>query len=138
MAILSIGDLMSDKPIAAEPGAKISAVKRLMLEEGVKHVPIVQDGEVVGLVTDRDIKLAQSVSEDPSFHEHATANEVQVDDPYVVEISVPVVEVLGVMIERNIGSVVVIKNGRLCGMFTRFDACRALLDILSSRSQNDG
>ncbi len=137
MRVLSVGDLMSDKPVAAAPGAKISVVKRLMLEEGIKHLPIVQDGAVVGLVTDRDIKLAQSVSDDPAFHEHATVNSVQVDEPYVVEVTAPVVEVLGAMIERNIGSAVVVRNGHLCGMFTRLDACRALLDILSSPRGRD-
>ncbi len=135
MAVLNIGDLLSGQPVTVAPGTKINVLKRLMLEHGVKHVPIVNDSEVVGLVTDRDIKLAQSVSSDPAFHDHATVEKVQVDDPYIVDVTAPAVEVLGVMVERNIGSAIVTDGGRLCGMFTRGDACRALQQILAARTE---
>jgi CBS domain-containing protein len=51
----------------------------------------------------------------------------------VVEMSAPLDEVAGEMAARHIGSAIVVRHGRLAGIFSAVDACRLLAEILRDR-----
>jgi acetoin utilization protein AcuB len=57
-------------------------------------------------------------------------HEAYVDRPCVVPASTPVAAVARTMAEHHIGSAIVTKNGKLVGIFTVTDACRALAEII--------
>lgn len=54
-ATLTIGDIMSPDPIIVTPGDTIQEAAEQMLENQISGLPVVEDGRVVGIVTESDI-----------------------------------------------------------------------------------
>ena len=95
---------MTPFPYAVEASAPIGEARSLMLEHHVRHLPVVAEGQLVGIVTDRDIKLLlgpEMGSPDPKT---LTVEEAMVDEPYTVEMDTPLVLVLETMATRHIGA----------------------------------
>lgn len=87
-----VADVMSNRPFAVTRAARVSVAAKLMLEEDVGAVPVVDHGLVVGMVTDRDIVLrvvaegrdpeATSVDEIASTAVHCAEPDESLDDAY--------------------------------------------------------
>lgn len=58
--MLRVRDLMSTGPDTARPGTPLRRVLAMMNTDGCRHVPVVEDGRLLGIVTERDIRLAVS------------------------------------------------------------------------------
>lgn len=130
----TIGEVMTAQPLSVEPQDKISDVKHLMTKHSIKHLPVVKDSRVIGILTDRDIKLRQAVSDDQNFHASALVDGVYLPNPYTTTPDTLLTEALDVMTGNSIGSTIVVDDaGRLLGIFTSMDACRLLVDVLENR-----
>jgi acetoin utilization protein AcuB len=105
---------MTPFPYFVEESDPAEAVVRLMAEHAIRHVPVLRDGRVVGIVS-------------------ARAPEVVVPDPYVVEMLTPLDEVVSTMSKRRLGSAVVVKKGKLAGILSVTDVCRVLAEVLRER-----
>jgi acetoin utilization protein AcuB len=102
-----------------------------MMREGqFRHLPVTYGGNVVGVVTDRDIKLLVGPECGNPDEQELKVRDAYVDRPCVVAASTPLAAVARAMAEHHIGSAVVTKNDKLVGIFTVTDACRALAEIL--------
>lgn len=130
---LTIGEVMTARPLNVGPRQKVSDAKQLMMKHAIKHLPVVKDSRVIGILTDRDLKLRQAVSHDDDFHNSALVENVCVVDPYTVTATTPLTEVLSIMTKKSIGSTIVVDDSeQLLGIFTNMDACRILLDVLQN------
>ncbi len=126
-----IGELMTTTSLhCVDVSDTVKTAKTLMLNENIKHLPVLRDGQLVGILSDRDVKLAQAVSTDPSFHDNAHVEDVFRSNPYSVPRSEPADRVLREMAERRIGSVLIVEDEDLIGIFTTTDACRCFADFL--------
>ncbi len=86
---------------------------------------------MLGVVTERDIRLVESF--DNIDAAKTTVGEAMTEAPYAVAPETPLDEVVSTMAEHKYGSAVVVQNGKVVGVFTTVDACRALSDLLSTR-----
>lgn len=123
--------VMTPFPHSIESGAPISAAKTMMRQHAIRHLPVMEAGELVGMVSDRDIHLVQ----DPKLQvppDDRSVGDICNRDIYVVQLTDPLDRVLSQMAERHIGSAVVVKQGRLAGIFTVTDACRLYGQLLQS------
>lgn len=119
---------MTDAPLAIDPATSMAEAHRLMQRRAVRHLPILRDARVVGIVTDRDLHKYAAV---PHFDpDRVTVEEVMVRDVAVVAPHDPLPEVADLMSQRDIGSVVVVDHDRVVGIFTTSDALRALSEII--------
>jgi acetoin utilization protein AcuB len=109
---------------------RLERAKEVMREQDIRHLPVTRDGELVGIVTARDIQLAESITSDPARREALSVEDVSVLEPYVVDIGQRLDHVLVEMAERRIGSALVTRHGKLAGIFTVTDACRAFGEFL--------
>lgn len=126
-----IGELMTTTSLhCVEVSDTVKTAKTLMLTENIKHLPVLKAGQLVGILSDRDVKLAQAVSTDPNFHDNARVGDVHRSNPYTVTRSEPADRVLSEMAERRIGSVLIVEDDELVGIFTTTDACRSFADFL--------
>jgi acetoin utilization protein AcuB len=96
----------------------------LMRSHGIRHVPIVEDGEVVGIVSDRDLHMRRSLldvnpCEVPLAH-------VMCSTPYTVTPETPLAEAARVMAEQKYGAALVARGKRLIGVLTTVDALHEL------------
>lgn len=126
-----MGAVMTPFPHAIDIDAPLTDARRMMVEHEIRHLPVKEDGKLVGLVTDRDLKLVASLRPQSSNR----AGEIRVRsacvfDVYTAKMSTPVTEVAAEMHRRRIGSTLITKEGRLAGIFTANDACRVLTEVL--------
>ena len=117
-------------PHSIEIDAPLAQARRLMREGHFRHVPVTSGGDIVGIVTDRDIKLLLGPDFGNPDERELKVRDAYIDKPCVVAASTPVATVARTMAEHHIGSAIVTKNDKLVGIFTVTDACRALAEVL--------
>lgn len=116
-------------PVMVPESASIDAMFELMEKHGVRHLPIVHDGGVVGVVSDRDLRVARGLSAER--RNQVTARDIMATDPISVLADTPLDEVAFNMSERKIGSVLVYEeSGGYLGIFTVTDALNALVEVM--------
>jgi CBS domain-containing protein len=94
---------------------------------------VTDNGQLAGIITDRDIKLLLGPELGSPDPKELTVEDAYVAESYVVDLETPLVDVLAAMIEHHLGAALVTGHGRLAGIFTAVDACRVLHDDLKSR-----
>jgi adenylylsulfate kinase len=128
---------MSPQPITVPPATPITEARHLMQRERIRHLPIVEHDQLVGIVTDRDIRLnlpspATSLSMWEVNHLLAKLTVGEVMTKGVVTVgstrSIEAAETL--MIDHRIGALPVLEGGRLVGILTETDLLHALVTAL--------
>jgi acetoin utilization protein AcuB len=105
----------------------LGSAHALMKEHGIRHLPVMQGGVVVGILSERDVLLLENI--DRGAAAHMTVERAMTPHPYVVPPDAPLDEVVAHMVEHHIGSAVVVEDHRLVGIFTATDALRALAEL---------
>lgn len=109
----------------------LSQAMETMRELRIRHLPVLKGGQLVGVLTDRDIKLVMGFNGiDPH---KMTVEEAYTPDPYFTTPSAPLNEVVAHMAEKKYGCAIVVDNNRLVGIFTEVDAFNALAELLETR-----
>ncbi len=123
-----VRDYMTPLPQVIGVDQTLAAAARRMHLLAVRHLPVVDDGVLVGILSERDVALVRSSrSIDP---EEASVEEAMTPDPYAVGPEMPLALVVQTMAERKVGSAVVIERGRVIGLLTTTDALALLADLL--------
>jgi len=108
-----------------------------MREHKIRHLPVMDKGVLKGVVSDRDIKLMLGPDfAYPNPRELKVGN-VMIEDCYVVDLATPLRAVLRHMAEHRLGSALVTRRGKLAGVFTSTDACRAFADYLEDAEASE-
>ena len=124
---------MTPFPHSVEIDAPVVSAMALMKEQRVRHLPVMELGALRGVLTDRDIRSALGRNLGVHNAEGLKVRDIYHDDAFTVEADAPLDHVAASMAERHIGSALVTKHGKLVGMFTSTDACRALVQVLRER-----
>lgn len=124
-------NVMTPFPYSVDIEAPVEEARQFMREHKIRHLPVTEQGALKGLVSDRDIKLM--LGPDFAYPDKTTlkVRDVMVEDSYTVDLAAPLDEVLRHMAEHRLGSTIVTRKGKLAGMFTSTDACRAFADFLA-------
>jgi len=124
-----VDEYTSPSPVTASEQAGSEELADLMREHGVRHLPVTRDGQVVGMVSQRDLKVLAAL--EPARRSLVTAADIMTPDPVTVRLSDRLDEVALRMSALKIGSVVVLDDeDSLYGIFTATDALNALVEIL--------
>lgn len=129
-----IRSAMTPFPHTIDLDAPLDAARHLMRQHHIRHLPVKEGDRLVGLVTDRDIKLVLGPSLSASGEEGPKVRHACIFDVFVTETTTPLQVVVSEMAARRIGSALVTKDGRLAGIFTATDACQQLADMLAARA----
>jgi acetoin utilization protein AcuB len=139
---MDVKDIMTRSPISIEPEAPLGTAIAVMVERKVRHLPVVDDrGDVVGIITDRDLRSAVL---EPALEEYLSATarrrlrgiaatfenlrvkDVMTCNPITTSPDISLTQAAALMLERHVGSLPVIENGKLVGIITERDAVKAL------------
>lgn len=123
----TIEALMTPSPHSIGPEQTIAMALKLMRAHGVRHLPVLEGGNIIGLVSERELELVSTLG--ASNPERASVEQAMIPDPYWAEVDTPVAEVAAKMAERKLGSAVITRGGKLAGVFTTTDALRALAEL---------
>ncbi len=109
----------------------LGVAERKMREEKIRHLPVLDGGKLVGVLTERDVQLVRGIR---GFEpETAKVDDVMSEEPYAVTPEAPLDEVAEYMARKRLGSAVVMQNEKVVGIFTAVDALQAVSDLLRGR-----
>ena len=126
-----VRDIMSDQIVTISSDDTLSTVEDIMTLGGVRHMPVVRGGQLVGVVSERDL-LRASLSNLTAFgteQRRAFLHAVEIKrvmsaPPVVIHPEATVEEAALVMAERKIGCLPVVEGEKLVGMLTETDVLR--------------
>jgi acetoin utilization protein AcuB len=120
---------MTRQPWTIRKDAKMSQAHEVMRAHRVRHLPVLDAGKLVGVVSERDLHLMETLpGGDP---DEITVEDAMIEDVYVVAADDPVDTVVENMADHKYGSAVVVnQQGHVEGIFTTVDALQVLADIL--------
>ena len=118
----SIKEVMTRDVRACEPNATVAEAAKVMAREDVGPVPIVEDGRLVGLVTDRDI-VVRVVAEGRDPNE-TTVNEIASTELVTVSPDDDLDEALNLLARRQVRRLPVVEGDRLVGIVAQADIAR--------------
>ncbi len=119
---------MTEIPHTIGKDASLRTAREMMREFSYHHLPVLNAGTVVGVVTERDLRVAETLKTD----EITSVSEVMNDEPLFVERSTPLRDVLQLMLKKGYSSVLVRGNkSEPWGVFTTTDALRLLMVLMN-------
>jgi acetoin utilization protein AcuB len=101
-----------------------------MDSEAIRHLPVTSEGRLVGMLSERDLKLAFAIAATSSTGETLNVGDVCNLEAYIVEHNTPVDQVLMHMAENRLGSALVTRGGKLVGILTNTDVYRCYAELL--------
>lgn len=124
-----VRDLMSRTLEVVNPQANLHDVMKTMNRSGYRHVPVVDEGKLVGIITDRDIRLALNspvIDEDADLSREAVLDGTRVGDcmtpePECVTSDTPIAQVAELLSLNKFGAMPVVDDGKLVGMISYID-----------------
>lgn len=121
---------MTPFPYSVDVDDPLERAHQLMRTRNIRHLPVTLGGEIVGMLTDRGIKLVLGPDFAYPREDELKVRDAYVEQPCIVSASTPVASVAQTMADRRIGSAIVVKANKLVGIFTVTGACRALAEVL--------
>ena len=129
---MRVEDLMSRVVVSAPGSTPVLDARALMLKERIRHLLVVDEGRVQGIVTDRDIRLnlpspatSLSVWEINHLLARLTVAEVMTKDVIVIDAARDAREAARIMVDHKIGALPVLDGTTLLGIITETDLLRA-------------
>jgi acetoin utilization protein AcuB len=130
-AVPSISKYMTTLPHTIGADQSLGKATKMMSELQVRHLPVLSGGTLVGILSDRDIKLVETFKDvDP---ETVKVEEAYSPDPYIASPASSLADVCERMARKKYGCALVVDNHKLVGIFTWIDALNALNELLSTR-----
>lgn len=121
-----VGNRMTKEPITVGPDDLLIRASHKMQAGGFRRLPVVSDGKLVGIVTERDLREHRGYLEDTKI------NGVMTENPVTVVPGTTLEEAARIILERQIGGLPVVANGRLIGIITTSDILNAFLDVMGA------
>ncbi len=127
---------MSKNLVTVEEDASMQEALRLMKQHAIRMLPVRREGQLVGVVTDRDLKRA-SASDATTLDVHEMlfliskikVKNIMSRNPVTVPPDLTVEETAEVLIRHKISGVPVLENGKVVGTITQTDLFRVLIAL---------
>ena len=122
---------MTTSPHSVGLDQTIAFAQATMRELSVRHLPVLAGGKLVGMLTERDIALIETLKDvDPKV---VTVEDAMSREVYAVSPDAPLDVVAKEMASKKYGSAVVLSNDKVVGIFTTVDLAEALYELLHGR-----
>lgn len=121
-----VGNRMTKEPIIVETDDLLIRASHKMQSGGFRRLPVMSDGKLVGIITERDLR------EHRGHLEQIKINGAMTEDPVTVSPATTLEEAAQIMLARQIGGLPVVADGKLVGIITASDILRAFLDVMGA------
>jgi acetoin utilization protein AcuB len=123
-----VRDVMRPNPVTVTPETTLPEALRLTAQRGIRHLPVLRHGELVGIVSDRDLKRAMASSatslEAHEFRyllDRLCVREIMTGGVVTIGPMMPIEEAARLMVQERIGALPVTEAGQLVGIVTETD-----------------
>lgn len=133
---LLVRDVMTKDPFTMEPEDSLMKAVELMRLRGVRRVPVVLAGLLVGLLAEGDLKRAQpstlsdSQDEFTSVMEGTPISRIMIQSPLTVSPETPLLAAAETLQSTKYGALPVVEDGKVVGILTDTDLITTLVDLL--------
>ena len=118
----TVGALMTPQPLTIGRQQSLSTAHRLMRDHHVRHLPVLEHGELIGIVSQRDLYFLVTIR--GVDIDTDTVEDAMTSDTYGVAPDAPISAVAKHMARHRYGCAVVLERGKVAGIFTATDALR--------------
>jgi len=122
-----VRDIMTSPVVSISPDITLQDAYREMQLMGIRHLPVVDGEKLVGIITDRDLRLATSALAPSPFPASSRVSASMCRTPLTADPMDPVEDAARTMREKKIGCLPVVDDGRLVGIITGLDLLDALM-----------
>ena len=137
-----VGERMSRPVISVSPDAPINEVLAMFREGHIRRAPVMKDGKLIGIVSERDL-LNASPSEVTSLSiwelnyliSKVTVKRVMSKKVITVDQDTPIEEAARIMADKKIGGVPVVSAGKVVGIITETDLFKIFLELMGARQK---
>ena len=134
-----VEDIMRTAVVTITPKTSLPAAVRLMRQRGIRHLPVVDDDVLVGIVSDRDLKQAMA-SPATSLETHElnyllealTVDEIMTRAVITVGRRFPIEEAARLMVREKVSALPVTETGRLVGIVTETDVLEMFVKAMGA------
>lgn len=126
--MLTVNDLMTEIPAAVTPDTPLRRVVELMKSEGCRQLPVLEAGKLVGIITDRDVRLVMNSPmvihdrrQDLELLEAVTAESCMTPNPLTVTPETPAYRAASLLSLYKFGALPVVDAETLVGIITVTD-----------------
>lgn len=134
--------MMTKNPITVDSKTLVLDAQKIMRENKIRRLPVVDKGKLVGIITQHDLLMASpSPATSLSVHElnyllsKMKVSEIMKKNPVTITSETPFEEALKIGQDKKIGSFPVVENEKLVGMVTESDIVRFLMRSLGIREE---
>jgi acetoin utilization protein AcuB len=134
---MRVADIMTANPVTVIPSNAIGTAIALMRAGSFRRLPVVENGRLVGIVTERDLRLASNAPTvmrgqwyDNYILQHIPVATCMTRNPVTVEPNSPLAEAVRLMRDHKVGGLPVVEEQRLVGIITATDLLDYLLELL--------
>lgn len=135
-----VEQVMTREPAVVTRNDSIRTAIQRMRDRGCRRLPVVEDGKVVGIVSDRDLRRATNSPlvlrerwYDEFMLDHVQVRACMTADPVTVSPATPIVEAAKLMRDKKFGGLPVVADGRLVGIVTETDLLNYLIRTLETQ-----
>lgn len=140
---MQVGHRMKTQVITIGPLESAAAAWGLLRAHKIRHLPVIEEGKVVGMVTDRDIRLVfpsglTSGQKEQDAHdalERVSVRQIMASHVLTVTPETSIADAARILLERRIGGLPVIQGNRLVGIITKTDILAAFVELVQGGSQ---
>jgi len=122
-----ISEVMKKNPVTVNFDIKLNEAYKLMQDKKIRHLPVLKEEKLIGVVTDRDLRLATSKLSEHPFDPETEVEKVMSHPVSTTSPNDPVERATQVMRELKIGCLPVVEEMKLVGIVTNTDLLDALL-----------
>jgi acetoin utilization protein AcuB len=137
-----VGERMSRPVISVTPDMPINDVLAMFRKEHIRRAPVIKDGKLVGIVSERDLLNASpssvttlSVWELNYLISKVTVKNVMAKKVVTVDQDTPIEEAARIMADKKIGGVPVMSGSNVVGMITETDLFKIFLELMGARTK---
>jgi len=133
---------MSKPVISVQPSLQINEALNMMRKEHIRRAPVVQDGKLVGIVSDKDLLNASpspattlSVWEMNYLLSKITVKDVMTKKVLTVHEDTPIEEAARILADNKIGGMPVLRGDKVVGIITETDLFKLFLELMGAREK---
>lgn len=138
-SVPTLATTMTPFPYSIDVNDPLKEAIAMMEKQGFHHLPVTEQGKLVGVLSNRDLKFIESPFSNATLDDELYVKDIYTTRSYVVDIHTPLENVLRVMADKHLGAALVTKNEKLAGILTQNDVFKKMAEhIIKIKARPDG